>query len=238
MASSSNIVGAMNSQATPRSRKAAHAPCQRRRALRGRQPRPRVRASMRWCRSRQASAAQVRHVEAPSRAMLARRRGRSCGRDAASDLAVVLEDFGPVLDQAVERFLGGALAGDDIVVEALLRWPAAARRSSARPRSPSRWPSSRGRSGRRAGCRGKARVLDHGLEAGEAAERPPLGLHVRVGEPLDVLERGFLVVGIGDDRDALTAELGELLAVGTRRIGEDSRSCRRRRPRPSAGRAR
>ena len=38
----------------------------------------------------------------------------------ASELAVFLEDLGPVLDQEVERLLGGALVRHDIVVDARL----------------------------------------------------------------------------------------------------------------------
>src|SRR5262245_50299674 len=36
------------------------------------------------------------------------------------DLAFFLEDRSPVLDQAIQRFLGRALVGDDIVMHALL----------------------------------------------------------------------------------------------------------------------
>src|SRR5262249_38964306 len=43
------------------------------------------------------------------------------GRTSGLHLAVVFVDFGPVGDEAVEGFLRGALTGDDIIVEALLR---------------------------------------------------------------------------------------------------------------------
>src|SRR5260221_8887301 len=47
-------------------------------------------------------------------------RGRRRMAPASLDLAVVLEHLLPVLDQRIERFLGGALVGDDVVVDALL----------------------------------------------------------------------------------------------------------------------
>ena len=55
---------------------------------------------------------------------------------------------------------------------------------------------------------------------GIAAERPPLRLHVGLGEPLDVLQRRVLLVGIGDDRDALAAEVEPRLFCG--RVDEEA----------------
>ena len=60
----------------------------------------------------------VLHARSPSRANLTRR-GTGLGGKPLH-LAVVFEDLGPVLDQTVEGFLGGAVAGNDIVMEALL----------------------------------------------------------------------------------------------------------------------
>jgi hypothetical protein len=39
---------------------------------------------------------------------------------------------------------------------------------------------------------------EHRLQAGVAAERPPLLLHVGLREPLEVLQRVVLALGIGD----------------------------------------
>ncbi len=39
---------------------------------------------------------------------------------ASLELALVLEDLGPVLDQLVEGFLGRALIGNDVIMQALL----------------------------------------------------------------------------------------------------------------------
>jgi hypothetical protein len=50
--------------------------------------------------------------------------------------------------------------------------------------------------------------------AGVAAEFAPLLLHVLLDEPLEELERLFLVLRVADDRDALSAERGVLVTVG------------------------
>ena len=52
----------------------------------------------------------------------------------------------------------------------------------------------------------EVRVVQDCHMAGVAAERPPLLLNVRIGEPLDVLQCLLLLIRIGDDRDALTAK--------------------------------
>ena len=69
------------------------------------------------------------------------------------------------------------------------------------------------------GALGEARVVEHRLVAGVTAQRPPLLLHVRLREPLEVLQRGLAVRRIRHHRDSLAAELREVLLLG--RVGEE-----------------
>ena len=52
----------------------------------------------------------------------------------------------------------------------------------------------------------EAGVEQHGVRGRVAAQRPPLLLHVRLREPLDVLQRLFLLLRVADHRDALAAQ--------------------------------
>src|SRR5690349_13525966 len=56
----------------------------------------------------------------------------------------------------------------------------------------------------------EARSLDNCLERRVATEFPPLLLYRRLREPLDVLQRIFLVIRRRHHRDALATELGEM----------------------------
>ena len=115
--------------------------------------------------------------------------------------------------------LRGAVPGDDIVVEPLLA--VLQQRRVARLGPEVLDDRHRVEEGLGIGLAGdEVRVLDHRLQAGIAAKLPPLRLNLGLGEPLDVVERRILVLGIGDDRNALPAQLRELIAVGPCRIGE------------------
>src|SRR5215470_3408974 len=130
-------------------------------------------------RTRRANAAGVRRAARstrPSRSMV------------ALELAVVLEDLGPVLDQVVERLLGGPLVGDDVVVDPLLHREEELSIGRLGPEvlhDLHRLEEALGEGG----ALGEAGVVQHGLVARVAAERPPLLLHVGLREPLDVLQR-------------------------------------------------
>ena len=154
-------------------------------------------------------------------------RGRG-GREAAQSLPSSSKISVQSCDQLVERLLRRALVGDHVVVQPLLHrlqqlgvgrllpevLHLAHRLEELRRRTAGCRRSS-GRSAPRCG--------------GEAAERPPLLLHLGLGEPFDVGERPVHVVGVGDDADALAAERrgGDLLGRVDEVAGD-----RRRPPRP------
>mmetsp|Transcript_143 Transcript_143/g.457 ORF Transcript_143/g.457 Transcript_143/m.457 type:complete len:391 (-) Transcript_143:113-1285(-) len=54
----------------------------------------------------------------------------------------------------------------------------------------------------------KARIVQDRVVRRIAAQRPPFGLHIGVGEPLDILKGRVLFVGIGHNRNALAAQCG------------------------------
>src|SRR5882672_4301283 len=121
-------------------------------------------------------------------------------------LALFLEDGFPIFHQPVERFLRSPLVGDHVVMHALLLGLQELRVGGFRPEVDHHTHGLQKLLGERRAVR-ETRVIQHGLGAGIAAERPPLLLHIPTGEPFDVLQRFALVLGIGDNRDALPAEL-------------------------------
>jgi hypothetical protein len=170
---SNRIVGAMNSQAMALSERPRT--CGRRGADRRSPGRPdsadvaRIHGSSTVLHGKSGLAAPIQGEGAA----LACVQGRSRLR-----LAVFLEDLGPVLHQAVERLLGRALVGDDVVVERASAPPAAAARRRAQPRN-RRWPWSQ-EGGAKGGWTAKSGIVHHALVAGIAAELPPLLLHVEL----------------------------------------------------------
>src|SRR3954467_36420 len=122
-------------------------------------------------------------------------------------LALFLEDGFPVFHQPVERLLRGALVGDYVVMHALLLGLQQLGVGGLGPEVDDHTHRRQELLGERGAVR-EAWVVEHGLGAGIAAQRPPLLLHVAAGEPFDVLQRFALVLGIGNHGDSLSTELG------------------------------
>src|SRR3982074_1968095 len=101
------------------------------------------------------------------------------------DLTLFLEHLLPILDQKIEGFLGRPLVGDDVVMDALLHIEQQCRIGGLRPEVLHHIHGLQEVAGkRRALC--KAGIVEHGLVAGIAAERPPLLLNFGLCEPFDV----------------------------------------------------
>ena len=136
-----------------------------------------------------------------------------------SVLSLFLESLGPVGHQPVKGFFCGAIAGDHIIVEPFLRCLQKGRICRLGPEI--LHDRHAVEEGLRIGRTGdKARILDHGAQGREAAEFPPLGLHFGLCEPFDVGQRRFLLFRGRDDRNALPAQLCELVAVGAGGVGK------------------
>src|SRR4030095_6368386 len=133
-------------------------------------------------------------------------------------LARVLEVARPVLDETVERLLRRALVGNHVIVDALLHVEQQSRVDRLRPEILDHFHRDEEVPGERRAL-GEARILQHRLQAGIAAKRPPFLLHVRLRKPFEVLQRIVLVLGIGDYGNSLPAELRVML--GGRRVDEE-----------------
>src|SRR5882757_11000896 len=97
-------------------------------------------------------------------------------------LALFLEDGFPIFHQPVERLLRGPLVGDNVVMHALLfglQELGVGRLGPEVDHHAHRLQELLGEGG----AVREARVVQHRLGAGIAAQRPPLLLHIAAGEP-------------------------------------------------------
>src|SRR5688572_14865876 len=121
------------------------------------------------------------------------------------DLAFFLENSCPIFDQLVQRLFGCALIGDYIIMQTLLHGLEERRIGRLLPEvlHASHGLQEVGRERLRL-C--EAWIVENGIVAAIAAERPPFLLYVGLREPFDIGKRSFHVVGVSDDGHALSPE--------------------------------
>src|SRR5450631_3666430 len=139
---------------------------------------------------------------------------------------VLLEGLFPIVGQAVERFVGGALAAHDEGIHALVHL---LQQRRVLGRGPEVLDHQHALIEGFVVGRGLAELLraQHLLIAGVAAQLGPALLHVVADEPFEELQGLLTLLRIAHDRDALPAQRGKAgLAARAGRISEEPRARR------------